>query len=555
MISPWHDVARALTLNLVAHASVTNTPGEVTFADHLLALLREHPYFQAHPAQVWLEPISNDPRQRRNVWALVRGTGAQTVVLAGHYDVVSLANYGPLEPWSCNPEALLPRLIADLRTSVQSEGDELALRDLESGAFLPGRGALDMKSGLAAGLAVLFRCAEAPTSSGNLLFIATPDEEDTSYGMRGVTSQLPAIIQQWGLDPIAAINLDATGDRAGGEEGQAIFLGSVGKLLPSAYIIGRDTHAGAPFDGLNPNLLAAAITRRLECNVALSDVAEGEVAPPPTCLQQIDLKSHYDVTTPATAWCVYNVLNHTRTPAQVLALFQTEVQTALDEATSAVAEQGRRYAGLTGHAATHWQPRVLTFAELKAHVLEQGGAAREQDWAELKQRLAGDLDLSLPQLSRCLTEALWQWSSLTGPAVVIGFASFYYPAVLVGKTRPRHTRLREVAVHQAAVSRRQGVPVYLRAFLPGISDMSLLGTMEEAGDLTPVLANTPPYGSRIRFDYAAVQALDLPTINVGPWGRDYHQRTERVYTPYTFGQLPELIHQIVQELLNELPHS
>ncbi len=549
MTSSWYGITRGLTLALVGHPSVTNSPGELTFANHLLALLREQPYFQAHPEQTWLEPIQDDPHQRRNVYALVRGTGLQTVVLAGHYDVVSLANYGALEPWSCQPEALLPRLIADLQARTRSESDELALRDLESGTFLPGRGTLDMKSGLAAGLAVLFRWAEAATPPGNLLFIATPDEEDSSYGMRGAVTQLPALMQQWGLAPIAAVNLDAATDRADGQDGQAIFLGSVGKVLPSAYIVGRNTHAAAPFDGLNPNLLAAAITRRLECNVALSDVAEGEVAPPPICLQQIDLKQHYDVTTPATAWCIYNVLNHTRTPAQVLALFQTEVQAALDETIAALNAQSQHYAALTGTTSPAWQGRVLHFEELKAAAFRQGGAATEQAWRELTEQFAGDRRLSLPQLSLRLTEALWSWSGLIGPAVVIGFASLYYPAVLVGKTRPHHTRLREIAAHQAAVSQQRGVPVRLRAFLPGISDMSLLGTMEEGGDLTPVLANTPVYGSQIRFDYAAMQALDLPIINAGPWGRDYHQRTERVHAPYSFGQLPELIHGIVQELL------
>jgi arginine utilization protein RocB len=56
---------------------------------------------------------------------------------------------------------------------------------------------------------------------------------------------------------------------------------------------------------------------------------------------------------------------------------------------------------------------------------------------------------------------------------------------------------------------------------------------------------------RIGFDYSCARELDLPVINVGPWGRDYHQRLERVYMPYSFGVLPELVWRITGDLLDE----
>ena len=81
--------------------------------------------------------------------------------------------------------------------------------------------------------------------------------------------------------------------------------------------------------------------------------------------------------------------------------------------------------------------------------------------------------------------------------------------------------------------------------------MSFLGCAEAPDDLAVMAANTPAWGTRIRYDYGALRTLDLPTINVGPWGRDYHQSTERVYTPYAFEVVPELIWRIVHEVLEE----
>ena len=81
--------------------------------------------------------------------------------------------------------------------------------------------------------------------------------------------------------------------------------------------------------------------------------------------------------------------------------------------------------------------------------------------------------------------------------------------------------------------------------------MSFLACNDSPEDIAMMASNTPAWGTRIRYDYGVLQTLDLPTINIGPWGRDYHQRTERVYTPYAFGEVPELIWRIVTDLLSE----
>jgi arginine utilization protein RocB len=552
--SAWFDQVRELTLALMRVPSVTSTPDEVAFAQYLHDLLAARPYFAANPGDLRVERAPDDPRGRSNVFALVRGAGPATVLLTGHYDIVGVANYGDLAPHACDPEALLPRLIADLEVGAHSPAERLALDDLRSGAFMPGRGALDMKSGIAAGIALLDRFAALAERRGNLLLIVAPDEEENSEGMRAAATRLPTLAAEWGLSLVDAINLDSAVDRGGGHDGQAIFLGSVGKLLPSVYMVGRDTHAGAPFDGVGANLLASELTRRIECNPALADRAEGEVAPPPICLKQTDLKQGYDVTTPAAAWCYYNLLTHSWSPSEVLAKIVGEAQQALDDMIALLAERARGYAELASGAgpAPTWRPLTLTFAELKRHALARGGAATEAALAELTRQLRDDPSVDLPLFCRHVTELLWRHSGLLGPAAVVGFASLYYPRVLVGDAPGRHARLREAAMRQAAaLAEAAGVSIRLRPFFPGISDMSFLGCADAPDELALVAENTPAWGSRLRFEYARARELGVPVINVGPWGRDYHQRLERVYMPYSFGVLPELLWRIAGDLLGE----
>lgn len=82
--------------------------------------------------------------------------------------------------------------------------------------------------------------------------------------------------------------------------------------------------------------------------------------------------------------------------------------------------------------------------------------------------------------------------------------------------------------------------------------MSFLGSREEAANLAVMVANTPAWDARIAVDYSAIAALDLPVVNIGPWGRDYHQRLERVQMPYSFGVLPELVWRVARDLLGAL---
>lgn len=548
----WPPLVRALTLELVRQPSLTNSAGETHFASQLAGQLAAWSYFQAHPAQLRQLRTHNDVHERSNLFALVRGTTAQTIILAGHYDVVSIENFASLQPWAYDPEALLPRLIAALELSAQPV-DAQALADLRSGDFLPGRGVLDMKSGLAAGLAVLQRATiTAKPLACNLLFVATPDEEQASHGMRSAVQQVPALAAEWGLEFSAAINLDSGVDMGDGSQGQTIFLGSVGKLLPAVYVVGRETHAGAPFAGINATVLAAAITQRIECNGALTDTVAGETSPPPVCLKQMDLKTHYDVTTPSAVWCYYNLLSHGRSAGKALEQFVSEVRVAMDATMGSLRERAAQYSAQIGRSVTlpEVTPRVLTFAQLQEYALRHNPTATAAALAAVQQTFATDPTIDLPLYSSKVYAALWHCSGLTGPAAVVGFASIHYPAAYVGEATAGERQLRQVIERQAAaVARDFNTPITHYPFFPGISDMSFLGGHLPAVDAALVNANTP--ARLVSADASAeISSLNIPAVNIGPWGRDYHRQTERVYMPYSFEVLPELIWRVVNDLEN-----
>ena len=66
---------------------------------------------------------------------------------------------------------------------------------------------------------------EAYQGEVSLLFIATPDEEDRSAGMRDAAPQIAKIAKARGLDIKLVINLDAISDQGDGSKGRVAALG------------------------------------------------------------------------------------------------------------------------------------------------------------------------------------------------------------------------------------------------------------------------------------------------------------------------------------------
>lgn len=483
--------AREIALTLTAWPSITGSAGEVTFASNLAG-------YMAGFDRAWTAPIAGDVRS--NVFALKRGRHRQTVVLTGHFDVVPVADYGDLEPLAFSPELLKPAIIDRLRRSGENPQ---ALADLESGDFLPGRGLLDMKAGLAAGLAAM----EAYHGEATLLFLAVADEEERSAGARAAAPLLARIADEHDLDIRLIINLDAISDQGDGAQGRVVAFGSIGKLLLSAFVVGREAHACYPQDGANAAYLGAELLTEFEMAPELAEQSGAEIAAPPTALHAKDLKSGYNVTTPGQCWLYWNTLQHRRSARDVLDI-------ALMLARRAMLRAGNRLGR---------DIPVMTYGDLVQRVPE-----------EERHRINRDAEawrgLDLPEQSKLVTAEMWKASGLPGPGLVLGFGSIPYPSVALEDSTL------ESVIRTAAAAHGVGG---LRYF-PGISDMSFLG--QSSGNLAAAAINTPVWGAGFTMPEPGGHAC----INIGPWGRDYHHWLERLHVPYAFETLPRVLLSVIE---------
>jgi succinyl-diaminopimelate desuccinylase len=255
-----------------------------------------------------------------NLWA-TRGSGAPLVVLAGHTDVVPT---GPRGAWNTDP-----------------------FQPTRIDGMLHGRGAADMKSGLAAMVCAAERLTR---HRGTLAFLITSDEEGPCrHGTRHVAE---ALLQR-GVHPDYAIVGEAT---AAASLGDRLVVGRRGSLGCDLKVLGRQGHVAYPHKADNPiHRLSLALAELV--NVRWD---EGNEHFPPTSFQVSNFHSGTGANNviPGHADCIFNFRYSTALTADAI---KARVTAVLD-----------RY--LTAYQASWWHtgepyytgPGTLTAAALDA---------------------------------------------------------------------------------------------------------------------------------------------------------------------------------------------
>jgi len=539
-----------LTVRLVGIPSVNGTPGEGVIADFVAEHLRGLAYFQAHPAQVWTVPLENDRFGRKNVFALVRGEqgpSPETVILHSHTDTVGVEDYGALASAAFDPERLGRELL-----SAELPAD--AAQDLASGDWLFGRGVVDMKSGLAVNLELLRTLSERVRDfAGNILLMANPVEENQHTGVMEALPVLRSLREKEGLRFALAINTDYIAPLFAGDQKRYLYLGAVGKLLPCFYIKGAETHVGECFKGLNPNMVAAEIERSIDLDFDLCDVFEGEYTHPPVSLKLADLKPSYNVQTPGAATLYFNWFLHDQSADQTLAILKRRAAAAVAEVQRRQKEQHAKFAAATGipYLPTEFDCRVLTYEELREEVLREAGPALAQQLAgiaaDLKEKGA---DTRI--ICRTLVETVVAARRSLEPVVVIYFSPPYCPKnTIKGKNASERRILRLVGDIAGALGRETGEVFELRKFFPCLSDSSYLAMDDSDASVAALVQNLPEWGTVYPVPIKEIREANIPAINMGCYGKDAHAWTERLYRPYSFSVLPQLILRTIKGVLHD----
>ncbi len=534
-----------ITQFLVQINSVVGTDGEAHIMEELEKRILENPYFQDHDSYM-LSTYGTTSEERTSLLAMVRGEkekNDKTIILLGHLDTVGISDYGPWEDFATKPE--------DLMATMKEDSLPKEIQDaLSSGEYLFGRGTLDMKAGVAIMLHILETLIQNRADfSGQVVCAFVTDEEANSKGMLSAVPLLLKLKKSQNLNYQVAIDTDYTSERTLGDPNRYLYAGTVGKLMPSFFIVGKETHVGDPFGGLDPNEIASSILSNINLNLALCDHVDGEVTVPPISLHLMDLKKEYSVQTAKSTSLYFNYATHDSSPSEVLEKLEPIALEAFQSVVEKLNKSYTQFTKLMGLPAKNlpWFSRVLTYDILYKKVCREvpnlDNLLEDYTKTLMAQGTFDEREISLALVQKL--HSLW---SDQNPVVILYFSPPYYPHVSVtGKTDKEERLLRTLEQLQRPEDKN---PLILRKFYPYISDLSYF-SMPADNMVNSLVNNMPGFGTSYTLPLEEIQSLNLPVANIGPYGYDAHKSTERLLLPYSFEQVPSMILETIFKILEK----
>ena len=136
--------------------------------------------------------------------------------------------------------------------------------------------------------------------------------------------------------------------------------------------------------------------------------------------------------------------------------------------------------------------------------------------------------------------------------VVIALCPPYYPPIHNDDFQSLPASVRNLTAHLIRFAEDRWQEEYkITNYMKGITDLSY-AALQNGENIVPYIGpNMPLWQKTYDIPFAEMQALSLPVINIGPWGKDHHKFTERVYKPDLYERTPALVECAIDYLLEE----
>jgi arginine utilization protein RocB len=530
-------------IKLVKVPGISGTESENMTSDKLYELIAEIPYFNEHPNNLRKIQVEGDILKRNFVSAFLKSktNKKKTIILNGHFDVVGIEEYGHLKDIAFDPIEFTKR-VSELTL------DEDTKNDLQTGEWLFGRGTADMKFGIALCIELLREYSLRSDLEGNILFLGVPGEESNSEGMIGALKHIKELQNINDLEYEALLLPECYMPENSMDKVRYIHYGACGKIMPMFFFAGKEMHASEPFEGINPNLMAAELNRLFELNVDFCDIKRGVTAPPPICLKLSDLKELYSVQTPIYAVSYYNLITLNLDLEKLSIKLKTMCMEAFSNSINILNERKAVYEKTSGYNCTsnNIEISVMFYDELYKKVKELYGEEFD-NFINSKISAWKACKLENQEISINIIKETYERYPNKVPMIVIAFTPPYYPDRY--STGGKASNLLKVIDETISYANIKYNEVFKKKdYYLGICDMSYTG-LEKDEEIKMLSNNMPGINKNYILPIEQLKEIDIPAIVLGGYGKDCHKYTERLYLPYSFDILPDLYLFVINRLL------
>ncbi|MDO5033374.1 MAG: M20/M25/M40 family metallo-hydrolase [Eubacteriales bacterium] len=494
--------------------SLTASPQENDVLPFLSQYLQQFNYFRINIEHFGIHEIKGDPYERGIFWAMVKGASDDTVILLHHSDVADTNDFADFKAYAFDDQKLQD-ILKNLDLS------EEARADLESGNYLFGHGACDMKGGGAIQMDALIKYSEQPVRKGNLILLALPDEESLSAGMREAADLLLMLKEKYNLRYKLVVNSEPHQRKE--PDKAVVSLGSSGKLLFFVYVQGVVSHLGKSDEGLSSLGIMSHLISRTDQSQRFTHVIKGERSPTPAWVFLRDVKERYDVSMPDGIFGCMNLLTFNNN----LRYWVEQLEAVISEA---VVEQQKKLA-------RNFPTKILAFTP---DLVNQ----------PLKDKLESQLKKGQLNYLEATMELVKDYASNArdhSPKIVYGLIPPFYPAVISDSVD-----LQKLVDELKAYARTKfNLELTQEYFYTGLSDLSYTTNQTQSEDLRLIEEIMPFYGDSYKIPFEKLETLNIPSINLGPWGKDFHLRTERVLIEDLIRVFPNLLNHLIKQIFRE----
>ena len=397
-----------------------------------------------------------------------------------------------------------------------------------------GRGSCDMKAALALQLGVLEEYAQRRSGEVNLLYLSVGDEEAYSQGMRAAIPLLEELKERFNLHYLLAVDSEPFESPSATEK--VLHVGTVGKLMPLIVTQGILSHIKEPLKGINAISLLAKIVEKIDLNPQLSDQAYGEHTPLPSWSFMRDLKEQYDVSTVLRAAGYFSLLYLDKSPQELLATIKKLCQEALDEFYDRYCSLQMQY---QENRAIE-RPKVLTYQELLQACHKKPGFTQMMERVNQASYQKLQAGLSYQEVTLFTVQKVLDFYDKKEALAILAIAPPYYPSMNSRRLQNQELDLeRLISLYQHYLERSGDYHLKVQEYFMGICDMSYCALEKPLKDYRQVLDSLAVSETIYPLDLEKIAAINVASINLGPWGKDLHQRTERVYEQDMLETIPQ----------------
>ena len=126
--------------------------------------------------------------------------------------------------------------------------------------------------------------------------------------------------------------------------------------------------------------------------------------------------------------------------------------------------------------------------------------------------------------------------------IVLAIAAPYYPALSSRNVKNSKIEIEKlVQCYADYLKTNYNFSLNVEEYFMGICDISYCALEKSLKDYTSVMDSMAVSKSVYDIDFENLNKINIPGINLGPWGKDLHKFTERVYEKDVYDTIPNFL--------------